>query len=161
MNQALLYLWVVSLKRGMLKFVSRLRRPSSAVGFLAILFCFGLLFHYRQETFFRQALRREILIGGALIMVGGAVFKGFMQRGLAFELPDVEFLFTAPFTRRQVIQYSLLSSYLYSLAQGAVVGVLFAANARQFLVVTVCFALFQAACFHASAGAAIFGGNLS
>ena len=55
-----------------------------------------------------QLIRRENLIGGALVMLGGSVFKGVLQRGLACEPADVQFLFTSPFTERQIIMYRLL-----------------------------------------------------
>ena len=59
-------------------------------------------------------------------MLVGSLIKGFWQRGLVFEPPDIEFLFTSPFTQRQIVCYRLLPNYLYALVQGLVLAALFA-----------------------------------
>ncbi len=161
MNRALLYLWFVLLKRRGLHGIRGLRRPTSLIGFAAWVFFLCVLFHYRDEAVFAQLVRRESLIGGAMIMLGGSLFMGFLQRGLVFEPPDVEFLFTSPFTQRQIVVYRLLPNYLYALVQGLVFLALFASHLKHPLLTAVCMMLFQVACFHLATGAAIFGGTIS
>jgi hypothetical protein len=101
------------------------------------------------------------LIAGALVMLGGSLFKGFLQRGLVFEPPDVQFLFTSPFTQRQIIFYRLLPGYLFALAQSVVFLALFAPHLKHPLLTYACLMLLQIACFHIASGAAIFAGTLS
>src|SRR2546423_916792 len=161
MAPALTYLWFVLLKRSALRFFRKLRHPSTAIGFAALLFAFGMLFHFRHESFFRQMVRSETLIGCAFIMLCGSIFKGFLQRGLVFELADIEFLFTGPFRRAHLIIYRLLPGYLYSIAQAAVFIALFAPHLKRPILMLFCLTLFQIVCFHISAGAAIYGGKIS
>src|SRR6267154_2004610 len=120
MNVALTYLCLTLLKRRTLYLVRCLRRPATLIGFAALLFLIGILFHYRRAEGFAQVVRSESLIGGAILMIGGALFKGFLQRGLVFEAPDIEFLFTSPFTQRQIIFYRFLPNYFFAFAQSAV-----------------------------------------
>jgi len=112
MNRALLYLWLSLLKRGAFRSIRKLRNPSNAIGIASLSFAFGMAYHFRHEEFFRQVVRPETLVGFALVMLCGSVFKGFLQRGLVFELPDTQFLFTGPFSRAQIVFYRLLPSYL-------------------------------------------------
>jgi hypothetical protein len=161
MNAALLYLCLTLLKRRSLHFCRSLRRPTTLIGFAAVLCLVGFLFHHRGQEVFGQLVRRESLIGGALVMLGGSLFKGFLQRGLVFEPPDIEFLFTSPFTERQIVFYRLLPSYLFALVQGLVFLGLFAPHLPHPLLPTLCFILFQIVCFHVATAAAIFAGTIS
>jgi hypothetical protein len=161
MNRALIYLWLVLLKRKTFHFLRGLRHPTTLIGIGSLVFFVGFLFFHRQAEVFGQLVRREILIGGALLMLGGSLFKGFLQRGLVFEPPDVQFLFTSPFTQRQIVFYRLLPSYLFAVAQGAVFFGLFASHLKHPLLTTLCLILFQMACFHLAAGAAIYAGTIS
>ena len=161
MNRALVYLWIALLKRRTLHFLRGLRRPTTLIGFAALAFCFGFWFYHRRHEFFTHLVRPEILIGGALVMLGGSVFQGFLQRGLVFEPPDVEFLFTSPFTQRQIVLYRLLPGYLFALVQGTVFLVLFAPHLKHPVMTSGGVVLFQIVCFHVSAGAAIFAGTIS
>jgi hypothetical protein len=161
MNRALFYLWLTLLKRRSLHLCRGLRRPTTLIGFAAVLWLGGVLFHFRGHEVFGQLVRRESLIGGALVMLGGSVFKGFLQRGLAFEPPDIEFLFTSPFAQRQIVFYRLLPSYLFALVQGLVFFGLFAPHLKHPLLATLCFILFQIVCFHVATAAAIFAGTIS
>src|ERR1044071_8305386 len=120
MNRALIYLWLTLLKRKSQQFCLGLRRPTTLIGFVAVVCFVGFLFRYRGHEAFGQLVRRESLIGGALVMLCGSLFKGFLQRGLVFEPPDIEFLFTGPFTQRQIVLYRLLPSYLFAVLQGFV-----------------------------------------
>src|SRR5437867_229187 len=105
MTGALIYLWMVLLKRSAMHFVRSLRRPTKLIGIGALSVFLGFLFHHRREEVFAQLVRPESMIGLGLLMLGGSVFKGFLQRGLVFDLADIEFLFTSPFTQRQIIFY--------------------------------------------------------
>jgi len=161
MNGALTYLWLALLKRRAFYLARSLRRPATLIGFAALAFLTGILFHYRRADAYSQLVRTESLIGGALLMLGGAVFKGFLQRGLVFEPPDIEFLFTSPFTQRQIIFYRFLPNYLFAVAQSLVFYLLFESHLKHPMLTTVCLMLFQIVCFHIAAGAAIFSGTLS
>jgi hypothetical protein len=101
-----------------LRFCHGLRRPATLIGFAALASLFGVLFHYRTEPFFAEFVRPESLVGGVMIMLGGSVFQGFVLRGLAFEPPDLEFIFTRPFTPRQIVMYRLLPNYLFAVLEG-------------------------------------------
>lgn len=161
MNGALVYLWWALLRRRFLRGLRSLRQPLSLVGFLAVLCLLGFLFYFRQHKVMGELVRRENLVGGALVMLCGSVLKGFLQRGLACEPADVEFLFTSPFTPRQVVVYRLLPNYLFALVQSVVFLALFGAHFGRPVLTGLCLALFQVVCFHLAAAAAIFGGGLS
>ena len=161
MNRALAYLWFALLKRRILTAAKGLCRTTTLIGFVALGFAFSVLFYYRQHEFFRNLFRSEILIGGGLVMLGGSVFKGFFQRGLAFEQADVEFLFTGPFTQRHIVIYRLLPGYLFSICQSVVFLVLFASHLRHPVWFAICLALFQIATLHIAAATAIWAGGLS
>ncbi len=158
---ALFYLARVLLKRRALRAWRALRRPTTLVGFLAVLVFFAVIFRFRHEAFYGQLVRRESLIGLALIMLGGSLFSGFLQRGLGFELPDLQFLFTSPFTQRQIVLYRLLPNYAFAVIQGLLVVAVFAPHLEHPCLATVCLILFQVACFHVSTAAAIFAGAIS
>src|SRR5437899_10865750 len=117
MNAALTYLWLTLLRRRPFSLFPSLRRPATLISFASLLFLSGILFHYRRAEAFAQLVRTESLIGGAILMLGGALFKGFLQRGLVCEPPDIEFLFTSPFTQRQIIFYRFFPNYLFAFAQ--------------------------------------------
>jgi hypothetical protein len=161
MNHALTYLWRALLKRRTLHFVRELRRPTTLIGFAALAFCFGFWFYHRHHEIFGYLVRRDVLIGGALLMLGGSLLKGFWHRGLVFEPPDVEFLFTSPFTQRQIVLYRLLPGYLFAVVQGLVFLALFEPHLQHPWLASLCLALFQIACFHLATGAAIFAGTIA
>ncbi len=161
MNRALTYLWFTLVKRRMLQFIRGLRRPTTLIGIAALVFFLGFLFLHRRADVFAQFVRPASLIGGALVMLGGSLFKGFLQRGLVFEPPDVEFVFTSPFTQRQVVFYRLLPNYSFAVIQGLVFLALFATHLKHPWMTLGCVILFQIVCFHLAAGAAIFAGTIS
>jgi hypothetical protein len=160
-NRALFYLWLALLKRKALKFARSLRRPTSLLGFLAVVSLFGFLFYFRNQKFMGELVRRENLIGGALVMLCGSLFKGFLHRGLVCEPADIEFLFTSPFTQRQIIIYRLLPNYLFAACQSLVFLAVFASHLQHPVLTTLCLTMFQIACFHLATAAAIFGGSIS
>ncbi|HTL16636.1 MAG TPA: putative ABC exporter domain-containing protein [Patescibacteria group bacterium] len=161
MNHALLFLWACLLRRRTTRFIRGLRRPASCIGLLAVMGLLGFLFYFRDQKFVGQLVRKENLIGAGLVMGCGSVFKGFLQRGLLCEPADVEFLFTSPFTHRQIVVYRLLSNYLFALLQGIVFTAIFASHLAHPLITSVCLVLFQIACFHLATGFALFGGAVS
>jgi hypothetical protein len=160
-SSALLYLYLVLLKRQTLHVCQGLRRPATLIGFAAAGSLIGFLFYYRDHEIFGHLVRPESLMGAALVMLGGSLFKGFLQRGLVFAPPDLEFLFTSPFTQRQIVFYRLLPSYLFAVVQGLVFLGLFAPHLKHPILASVCFILFQFICFHAATAAAIFAGTIS
>jgi hypothetical protein len=161
MNRALTYLWFSLLKRRALHYIRSLRRPTTLIGFAALVFFLYCLFHFRREEWRAQLIRPEVLTGCALVMLGGSLFKGFLQRGLVFEPPDVQFLFTSPFTQRQIVFYRLLPGYLFAVAQSLVFLALFAPHLKHPVLTSACLMLLQIACFHIASGAAIFAGTIS
>ncbi|HTL59664.1 MAG TPA: putative ABC exporter domain-containing protein [Candidatus Limnocylindrales bacterium] len=160
MNRSLIYLWVTLLKRKSLHFCKSLRRPATAIGFLAVLALIGFLFYFRREEWVGHLLERRVLVGGAMIMLCGSLFKGFLQRGLVFEPPDLEFLFTSPFTQRQIVCYRLLPNYAFAVLQSILFVLLFATHLTYPLVTGICLGLFQMVCFHVATSAAIFSGTI-
>src|SRR5579859_7748015 len=133
---ALLFLWSALLRRRFLRFVYGLRRPTSCIGVLAVVAFLGFLFYFRDHKVVGQLVRKENLVGAALVMFCGSVFKGFLQRGLLCEPADVEFLFTSPFTHRQILLYRLLPGYLFAVVQSLIFVVLFAEQLAHPLIST-------------------------
>ncbi len=161
MSPALLYLWLALLKRQAFQFVRGLRRPTTLVGFAAVLGLLGVLFWFRHEVIFGRLVQSDNLKAGALLMLMGSLMKGFWQRGLVFEPPDIEFVFTSPFTQRQVVCYRLLPNYLYALIQGAVLAALFAPHLSHPLLMAAGLTLFQITCFHVATAASLYAGTLA
>jgi hypothetical protein len=160
MNRALLYLWLALLKRRALDFARNLRRPTFLLGFICVLWLFGVLFWFRREEFFGHLVKRDYLVAGAVLMFVASFIKGFWQRGLVFDQPDIEFIFTSPFTQRQIVYYRLLPNYLYALVQGIVLAELFAPHLAHPLLMAIGLTLFQITCFHVSTAASLFAGTL-
>src|SRR3974390_1743344 len=103
MRNALTYLWVSLAKRKALHFFMSLRRPTTLIGFLAVVSLVGFCVHFRRHEVMGHLVQPRALAGSALIMFAGSLFRGFLQRGLLLEPADIEFLFTSPFTNRQVL----------------------------------------------------------
>jgi hypothetical protein len=118
-----------------------------------------VLFCFRQHEIFGRLVQRDTLMTGAVLMFGGSFVKGFWQRGLVFEPPDIEFIFTSPFSQRQIVCYRLLPNYLYALVQGIVLAVLFAPHLSHPLLMAVGLTLFQIICFHVATAASLLAGN--
>jgi hypothetical protein len=160
MNRAMAYLWVTLAKRKALHFLNSLRRPTTLIGFLAVVCLVGFCFHFRRHEIMGHLVEPRSLTGGALIMLCGSLFRGFLQRGLVFDPADIEFMFTSPFTRRQLLAYRLSSNYCFALLQSVVFLIIFTSHLTHPVVAAVCLALFQIACFHLATAAAIFGGAI-
>lgn len=160
MNKALGYLWFTLLKRRGLQFWRGLRRPGTLIGFAAIAALVGFVFYFRRHEVVGHLVEPRVLAGGALLMVFASIFRGFLQRGLIFDPPDIDFLFTGPFTQKEIIFYRLCSNYFFAVVQGMVFLALFASHFQHPIVVAVCVMLFQIICFHLATAAAIYGGSL-
>src|SRR5437867_5820142 len=160
MNFALLYLWITLLKRKALRFCSGLRRPTRLMGLAALLSLVGCLYYFRDHEVFEQLTRRQAWIGCALVMLGGSLFKGFLRRGLVFEQADIEFLFTGPFTPRQIALYQMLPNYLFALVQGLVFLGLFERHLNHPLTTAACVIFFQMTCFHLATAMTVFAGSI-
>ena len=156
---SLLYLWFALLKRRAFDFARSLRRPTVLAGFVAVLVLFVLLFKWRHEEIFDRLVQGRSLKTGAFLMLLGSLIKGFWQRGLVFEPPDIEFVFTSPFTQRQVVGYRLLPNYLYGVIQGVFLAVLFAPHFGHPVLMAVGLTLFQITCFHVSTAASLYAGT--
>jgi hypothetical protein len=63
-NRALLYLSWSLLRSKLQRFIRSLRKPTSLIGFLAVVTLLGFLFYFRDQKFVAQLVRRENLIGG-------------------------------------------------------------------------------------------------
>jgi hypothetical protein len=161
MNPALTYLWFSLLRRKALSYAHSLRKPLSLLGFLAVISLLAFLFYFHKHHLVGQLVRRENLIGAALVMLWGSVFKGFLQRGFACEPADIDFLFTSPFTQREVLLYRLLPNYVFAVFQSLIFLTLFASHFSHPVITALCLTLFQIVCFHLASAAAIFGGAIS
>jgi len=161
MNRALLYLWWVLMRRRAWHGFRALRRPTTLIAAAYAIGMAGVLFYFRENEIFGRMVQREALVGGAFVMLWGSLFKGVLQRGLVFEPPDLEFVFTSPFTQRQILLYRLLPLYAYAVMQGVVFGALFAPHLARPLLAATCMTLFQILCFHLATAAAVFSGAIS
>lgn len=159
--RALFYLGAVLLRRRALRYLKDLRRPTRLVGAAALGALAGFLFYYRDHEFFDHLARPPVLAACALVMLGGALYRGFCARGLAFEPADAVFLFAGPFSTRQIILHRLWPQYLFALGQAAVFLGLLGPHLARPVTAALCFLLFQIACFHVATVAAFFGGRLS
>ena len=90
MNRALFYLWITLLKRQTLQHLRGLRRPPTLIGFAALASMLGCFLYYRAHHEVTARLGWAGLLGVFMVMTGGSLFKGFIQRGLVFDPPDVE-----------------------------------------------------------------------
>ena len=68
MNRALLYLWWSLLQRRARGFFRSLRRPTSLIGALAVAAFLGILFYFRESKFMGELVRKQCLLGGALVI---------------------------------------------------------------------------------------------
>ncbi len=159
MNRALLYLWFALLKRRAFDFARGLRRPTVLAGFVAVVILFVLMFQWRHEEIFGRLVQGPSLKTGAFLMLLGSLIKGFWQRGLVFEPPDIEFVFTSPFTQRQIVCYRLLPNYLYALVQGLVLAAVFAPHLGHPVLMAAGLTLFQITCFHVATAASLYAGT--
>ncbi|HMJ59933.1 MAG TPA: putative ABC exporter domain-containing protein, partial [Gemmatimonadales bacterium] len=115
MIDAALYLAGRSLVNGLRRRLRRLRQPKYMIGFAV-----GLLYYYafflRPRGQSSQALpgaAAEVvaMLGLAVLILIGWLF-GSSRSPLVYTPAETHFLFTAPLTRRQVLDFKLLRSQL-------------------------------------------------
>jgi hypothetical protein len=127
MTGALLYLRWMSLRNMVLSRFRRLKQPKYLVGAIVGVWYFYFMFFRRAYSAGRgsglasgaMAVPPDVLpvvvAVGALILVGFCALAWILpdqRAGLTFTEAEIAFLFPAPFTRRTLIYYKLLSSQL-------------------------------------------------
>ena len=127
---AFLYLTVCAFKNRLRRRLQRLREPRYVIGLVI-----GLLYFY--YFFFRRSARRStsadvsaiaaiagpLQFLGSLFLMAAAVIAWVWPAGrppLPFTRPEVQFLFTAPVTRRQLVHYMLWRSQVAILIASAI-----------------------------------------
>ncbi len=136
MVSAFLYLSTCSIKNRILARVRRLREPRYAISLAAgMLYLYGTAFRRifsggRTPGLASGAMAQAIgpieLIGSIALFVFAAIawLGPGSRRGVTFTQAEVQFLFTAPVTRRQLVHYKLLRSQL-GLLFGSAISTLF------------------------------------
>ncbi|HYT05362.1 MAG TPA: putative ABC exporter domain-containing protein [Gemmatimonadales bacterium] len=129
---AALYLIRRSLVNATRRRVARLRQPKYLVGFVVgCLYVYWWIFRQRRSTGFGAADSpgAELLAVGllALVVALNWIF-GKAETPFNFTLAETQYLFTAPLTRRQVIDFKLLRSQLPLFISAAVSALLFSAG---------------------------------
>ena len=122
MTHAFLYLTACSLKNRLRRRLRRLREPRYLAGLVV-----GLLYLYwfvvrnqmraprrgRTDLTWLTSFAPDIVVGGAVLLWVVAVLVWlwpFATRTWTFTAAEVQFFFTAPLTRRQLLNYKLLRS---------------------------------------------------
>lgn len=122
MTHAFLYLTACSLKNRLRRRLRRLREPRYLAGLVV-----GLLYLYwfvvrnqmraprrgRADLTWLTSFAPDIVVGGAVLLWVVAVLVWlwpFAARTWTFTAAEVQFFFTAPLTRRQLLNYKLLRS---------------------------------------------------
>ena len=122
MTHAFLYLTACSLKNRLWRRLRRLREPRYLAGLVV-----GLLYLYwfvvrnqmraprrgRTDLTWLTSFAPDIVVGGAVLLWVVAVLVWlwpFATRTWTFTAAEVQFFFTAPLTRRQLLNYKLLRS---------------------------------------------------
>ena len=122
MTHAFLYLTACSLKNRLWRRLRRLREPRYLAGLVV-----GLLYLYwfvvrnqmraprrgRADLTWLTSFAPDIVVGGAVLLWVVAVLVWlwpFAARTWTFTAAEVQFFFTAPLTRRQLLNYKLLRS---------------------------------------------------
>jgi ABC-2 type transport system permease protein len=124
MIAAALYLTRRTLVNATRRRVARLRQPKYLIGFLVGgLYLYWLLFRPRPGTGFAAAdsAGGEVLAVGLVgALVGLNWLFGSAETPFSFSLAETQYLFPAPLTRRQIINFKLLRSQLSLLISAAV-----------------------------------------
>jgi len=168
---AALYLSRRSFANSIQRRLQRLRQPKYLVGFFV-----GLLYFY--WIFFRpggrdrtaesilptNALAGEtIAVAGLVVIVLFTWILGSAETPFTFQLAETDFLFTAPLTRRQVLQFRLVRSQLALLVSAVFSVVLFSRghiHASLLLRVVALWLLYSTLQLH-NAGAALVRASLT
>jgi len=168
---AALYLSRRSFANAMRRRLARLRQPKYLIGFVA-----GLLYFYwlivrpggqrpAGATLFPglEGLGEAMVVAGIAAVVLSTWIFGRAETPFTFQLAETDFLFTAPLTRRQVIQFRLLRTQLPLLMSALFSVLLFSrghVNAALPLKVAALWLLYLTLQLH-YAGAALLRGSLT
>jgi putative ABC exporter len=174
MIDAALYLSRRSFANALRRRLARLRQPKYLAGF-----CVGLLYFYwvlgRPGGMTRPtvgavlpgalgaALGEVAAVGGLAVVLLATWIFGSAETPFTFQLAETDFLFPAPLTRRQVIQFRLLRTQVPLLISAAFSVVIFSRghfDARLPLRIVGLWILYLTLQLH-SAGAALLRGSLS
>jgi hypothetical protein len=127
-TNALWYLTLRSLRNRLVSRFRRLRQPRYLIGAIAGALYFFLMF-FSQAPTYRLVLSGQAEFVGSLFVCLTTVLTWATAKGLAFTRPEVQFLFSAPLTRRQLLQYKLSSGQVSALLSSAFLTVMFRRNA--------------------------------
>lgn len=134
-NPALRLLFRLKFQGGLRRQVRRLRQPKHWVflilgGLAASLWVFSLIFNAVSGTT-QHSTRAEMLVGsqvGLCVLFVLTVLGAFGYRGLYLPKEEIEFAFSAPITRGDLVRYRLFVSLMKSLFAGVLFGVVAAVN---------------------------------
>jgi ABC-2 type transport system permease protein len=127
---ALAFIALATLRNMALRQLRRIREPRYLVATLFGLFYVGNLFF--RPGMGRGAVRRAhldagdtalltaVLLGLGLVFILSGWLFGGDERGLAFSEAEIQFLFPAPLSRRQLIHYKLVRTLLFGLFSAAI-----------------------------------------
>jgi hypothetical protein len=168
---AALYLSRRSFANSIQRRLQRLRQPKYLVGFFVGLMYFYWLFfrpggrdRTAESILPTNALAGEtIAIAGLVVIVLFTWILGSAETPFTFQLAETDFLFTAPLTRRQVLQFRLVRSQLALLVSAVFSVVLFSRghiHASLLLRVAALWLLYSTLQLH-NAGAALVRASLT
>ena len=124
MIAAALYLVRRSLVNATRHRVARLRQPKYLIGFVVgCLYVYWLVFRPQSGRAFGSAVTPAGDVWGVGVLAALVVFNWIFGRAetpFTFTLAETQYLFTAPLTRRQVIDFKLIRSQLALLVSAAV-----------------------------------------
>jgi Putative ABC exporter len=122
-NRALVYLLLMQRKNSIVAFAKGLRDPKRMLGVLFWCGLFALFLLPRGGGFTNTTLRdsaQTSLPALFSVLLLTSTVNGLLQRGLTFQLADLDFLFPAPFARRELVLYRLCTMYPLALLSSAV-----------------------------------------
>lgn len=145
----LLQLWWLR-QRGVLRqLVRSLKQPVRLIGLLAVLVGFGFVIWAGSNDQIRGAgmTRDSFAILGAMLFTMG-VASGFVQEGPRFTSADVDFLFPAPFSPRQLLWWRLLQAWPLTLVSVLLMSIAFGARMARPGRLVIGMALLQFSALH-------------
>lgn len=127
MIAAALYLLTRSFVNGTRRRVARLRQPKYLIGFVVgCLYVYWLIFRPQSGTALGSTVTPAGDVWAVAVLAALVGFNwvfGSAETPFTFSLAETQYLFTAPLTRRQVIDFKLLRSQLALLVSAAITGV--------------------------------------
>ena len=161
MNTALGFLFFRLSGRRFVRWLESLRHPGRLLGTVACVLGFGVLFRYRDADFV-QELVESTPLG---LVIGLAVFisliRGLLQKGIPFDLPDMEYLCCGPFSHRAVLFYRLLPSYLSAVCFAVLIYCLLGDGLQNPLLTSVCAFFAHMLSIHLTIKVSLYAGSLS